>query len=275
MSQAAQVDAVLALRQPGFALKPFVYGLAFERRLLTPANLLQDAPVELPTGAGLYIPQNYDRRFRGWVSVRTALGNSLDVPAVRAGVMLGPDALAEGLRRFGLPLKEPGGFYGPGLALGSAEVTLRDLGNAYRVLANGERWSPLRFLMDDAPDGHHGASHATARSGGSAMGPAAAHLVTDILADNGARALSFGLHNALATRGFAAVKTGTSKDMRANWCIGYTDRYTVGVWVGNASGSPMHDVSGVAGAAPVWASLVAALHRERPSRPPLRPEGLR
>jgi penicillin-binding protein 1C len=275
LSQAAQVDAVLALRQPGSTLKPFVYGLAFERRLLTPASLLQDAPVELPTGAGLYIPQNYDRRFRGWVSVRTALGNSLNVPAVRAGAMLGHDALAEGLRRFGLPLKEPGGFYGPGLALGSAEVTLRDLGNAYRALANGGRWSPLRFLMDDATDGHHGASHATARSGGSAIGPAAAHLVTDILADNGARALSFGLHSALATRGFAAVKTGTSKDMRDNWCIGYTDRYTVGVWVGNASGSPMHDVSGVAGAAPVWASLVAALHRERPSRPPLRPEGLR
>ena len=270
LSQAAQVDAVLALRQPGSTLKPFVYGLAFEQRLLTPASLLQDAPVQLPTGAGLYIPQNYDRRFRGWVSVRTALGNSLNVPAVRAGAMLGPDALAEGLRRFGLPLKETGGFYGPGLALGSAEVTLRDLTNAYRALANGGRWSPLRFQMDDAPDGH-----AAARSDRSAMGLAAAHLVTDILADNGARALSFGLHSALATRGFAAVKTGTSKDMRDNWCIGYTDRYTVGVWVGNASGSPMHDVSGVAGAAPVWASLVAALHRERPSRPPLRPEGLR
>ena len=107
------------------------------------------------------------------------------------------------------------------------------------------------------------------------MSPAAAHLVTDILADNSARALSFGLHSALATRGFAAVKTGTSKDMRDNWCIGYTDRYTVGVWVGNASGSPMHDVSGVAGAAPVWASLVEALHRERPSRAPAVPAGVR
>ena len=108
LSQAAQVDAVLALRQPGSTLKPFVYGLAFEQRLLTPASLLQDEPVQLPTGAGLYIPQNYDRRFRGWVSVRLALGNSLNVPAVRAGAMLGADALAEGLRRFGLTLKEPG-----------------------------------------------------------------------------------------------------------------------------------------------------------------------
>lgn len=271
LSSAAQVDAVMALRQPGSTLKPFVYGLAIEKRLLTPASLLQDAPVQLPTGAGLYIPQNYDRQFRGWVSVRTALGNSLNVPAVRAGAMLGADTLAEGLKRFGLPLKEPGGFYGPGLALGSAEVTLRDLANAYRTLANGGRWSPLR-LQRDGPDVPAGARRVAEHR---AITPQSAHLVTDILADNSARALSFGLHSALATRGFAAVKTGTSKDMRDNWCIGYTDRYTVGVWVGNASGSPMHDVSGVTGAAPVWASLVHALHEGHPSQAPKPPEGLR
>lgn len=268
LSSAAQVDAVLALRQPGSTLKPFVYGLAFEQRLLTPASLLQDEPVQLPTGAGLYIPQNYDRTFRGWVSVRTALGNSLNIPAVRAGAMLGPDALAEGLKRFGLPLKEPGGFYGPGLALGSAEVTLRDLANAYRALANGGRWSPLRLQPGDSSGTRTSAGHR-------ALTPQAAHLLTDILADNSARALSFGLHSALATRGFAAVKTGTSKDMRDNWCMGYTDRYTVGVWVGNASGSPMHDVSGVTGAAPLWASLVHDLHLSRPSRAIPPPAGVR
>jgi len=281
LSSAAQVDAVLALRQPGSTLKPFVYGMAFEKRVLTPASLLQDAPVQLPTGAGLYIPQNYDRQFRGWVSVRTALGNSLNVPAVRAGAMLGADTLAEGLKRFGLPLKEPGGFYGPGLALGSAEVTLRDLANAYRTLANGGRWSPLRLQLESSngPDGarrtaeHRAAEHLAAER--RTITPQAAHLVTDILADNSARALSFGLHSALATRGFAAVKTGTSKDMRDNWCIGYTDLYTVGVWVGNASGSPMHDVSGVAGAAPIWASLIHALHEGHPSQAPRPPGGLR
>lgn len=274
LSSAAQVDAVLALRQPGSTLKPFVYGLAIEQRLLTPASLLQDEPVQLPTGAGLYIPQNYDRTFRGWVSVRTALGNSLNVPAVRAGAMLGPDALAEGLKRFGLPLKEPGGFYGPGLALGSAEVSLRDLANAYRSLANGGRWSPLRVQLDGQPS-PRGPSATRDAEGRSALSPQAAHVLTDILADNSARALSFGLHSALATRGFAAVKTGTSKDMRDNWCVGYTDRYTVGVWVGNASGGPMHDVSGVAGAAPIWASLVHDLHQGRPSQAPAPPAGLR
>ena len=99
-------------------------------------------------------------------------------------------------------------------------------------------------------------------------------LVTDILADDSARARTFGLSSALATRGFAAVKTGTSKDLRDNWCIGYTDRYTVGVWVGNASGAPMHGVSGISGAAPVWHALVQQLHAQRPSRLPAPPPGL-
>jgi penicillin-binding protein 1C len=106
------------------------------------------------------------------------------------------------------------------------------------------------------------------------LDPAAAFLVTDILADPAARALTFGLDSALATRGFAAVKTGTSKDMRDNWCIGFTDRFTVGVWVGNASGAPMRGVSGVSGAAPVWRTLVQQLHAGTPSRPPAVPAGV-
>ncbi|WP_306564347.1 penicillin-binding protein 1C [Aquabacterium sp.] len=265
LSQAAHVDAVLARRQPGSTLKPFVYALTFERRILTPASLLHDSPVQLATGAGLYIPQNYDRRFRGWVSVRTALGNSLNVPAVRAGAMLGPDVLAQRLNDLGLDLREPGGYYGPGLALGSAEVTLRDLSNAYRALANGGVWSPLRWHATPV------SRPAPAELPHRVMPVDVAYLVSDILADNTARSLTFGLDSVLATRGFAAVKTGTSKDMRDNWCVGYTSRYTVGVWVGNASGSPMRNVSGVSGAAPIWASLVRELHRAQPSVAPLQP----
>lgn len=273
LSGAAHVDAVLARRQPGSTLKPFVYALAFEQRLLTPASLLDDSPVQLPTGAGMYIPQNYDKRFRGWVSVRTALGNSLNVPAVRAGAMLGADVLAERLNDMGLALKEPGGYYGPGLALGSAEITLRDLTNAYRSLANDGVWSPL--LMAPLPSRQDASKAQSTPS--RALSPRrvlpadATYLVSDILSDNIARALTFGLDSALATRTFAAVKTGTSKDMRDNWCVGYTGRYTVGVWVGNASGSPMRNVSGVSGAAPIWAGLVRELHRGHPSVAPTMP----
>ncbi|WP_457329371.1 penicillin-binding protein 1C [Rhizobacter sp. P5_C2] len=260
-SDAAQVDGVLARRQPGSTLKPFVYELAFERRLITPASLLDDSPAQLATTNGLYLPQNYDHAFKGWISARTALGASLNVPAVRVGAMLGPDALVERLNALGLALPETGGFYGHSLALGSADVSLLALTNAYRTLANGGMFSP------PALRGAAGAPRRVASA-------AASWLVTDILADNAARARTFGLDSSLVTKGFAAVKTGTSKDMRDNWCVGFTDRYTVGVWVGNASGEAMHDVSGVSGAAPVWQALVRHLHDGAPSKRPVVPAGV-
>ena len=130
LSGAAQVDGVLARRQPGSTLKPFVYALAFEQKLITPASLIDDSPAQLATDNGLYLPQNYDHDFKGWVSARTALGASLNVPAVRVGAMLGPDALAQRLNDFGLALPQPGGYYGSALALGSADVTLLALTNA-------------------------------------------------------------------------------------------------------------------------------------------------
>ncbi len=267
LSGAAQVDGVLARRQPGSTLKPFVYALAFERRLITPASLIDDSPAQLATTNGLYLPQNYDHEFKGWVSARTALGASLNVPAVRVGAMLGPDALAQRLNAFGLALPEPGGYYGSALALGSADVSLLALTNAYRTLANGGRFTPVA-LRASAP------RPAVQPAPQRVADPAAIFLVTDILADNNARARTFGLTSLLATRGFAAVKTGTSKDMRDNWCIGFTDRYTVGVWVGNASGEAMHGVSGISGAAPVWQALVKHLHEGRPSVRPRVPAGV-
>ena len=263
-SAAAQVDGVLARRQPGSTIKPFVYELAFERRLLTPASLIDDSPAQIASAGGLYLPQNYDRDFKGWVSVRTALGNSLNVPAVRTGAMLGPDALFARLNEFGLALAGSGGYHGHALALGSADVTLLGLANAYRTLANGGLYSApaLRGTAQPAPPARRIAD------------AAAVYLVTDILADDTARARTFGLSSSLATRGFAAVKTGTSKDLRDNWCVGFTDRYTIGVWVGNASGAAMHAVSGVSGAAPVWREIVARLHEGSASRAPARPAGV-
>ena len=261
LSDAAEVDGVLARRQPGSTLKPFVYELAFEQRFITPSTLLDDSPAQLGTTSGLYLPQNYDRHFKGWVSARTALGASLNVPAVRVGAMLGADALFARLNAFGLALAESGGYYGASLALGSADVTLLALTNAYRALANGGVYRDVTL-------------YGRAAAGTRVADPKAVFLTTDILADNAARARTFGLANALSTRGFAAVKTGTSKDMRDNWCIGFTDRYTIGVWVGNASGEPMHDVSGVSGAAPIWQTLVQHLHENSPSRAPAAPAGV-
>ena len=261
LSGANDVDAVLARRQPGSTLKPFVYALAFERRLLTPASVLDDSPLQLAAGSGLYLPQNYDHGFKGAVSARTALASSLNVPAVRVGAMLGVDDLFERLQSAGLQLKESAGYHGAALALGSADVTLLALSNAYRMLANGGRWSAVPL----------GAPVSASRR---VFNPASAFLVADILADGAARATTFGFDSPLVTRGWVPVKTGTSKDLRDNWCVGFTDRVTVGVWVGNARGEAMHAVSGVAGAAPVWRQVVAHLQAQAVSKAPLPPAGI-
>jgi penicillin-binding protein 1C len=265
LSSARHVDGVRAMRQAGSTLKPFLYGLALEQRLLTPASLLEDAPLEISLAAGLYRPRNYDEQFRGILSLRTALAGSVNVPAVRTLDLVGTEALAAHLRRLGFEgLTESGDYYGPALALGSADVSLWELVNAYRTLANGGVWSPLRTRAEAAQPSRRQP----------VLSPQAAFLVSHILADRESRTATFGLENPLATRFWSAAKTGTSKDMRDNWCIGFSSRYTVGVWVGNFSGEPMQDVSGVTGAAPVWLEVMSWLHRSGASRALMPPTGL-
>jgi len=264
-SRARFVDGVSAPRQAGSTLKPFLYQMAIEQRLLTAASLVDDSPVDLVAPNGLYVPKNYDRQFTGWVSLRTALAGSLNVPAVRTLMLVGPEPFADRLRALGFTdVKEGGDYYGYSLALGSAEVRLSQLVNAFRTLANGGVASPL-VMVPGAP-----APGATRR----VLDPASAFIVADMLADRTAGARTFGFASALSTRGWSAVKTGTSKDMRDNWCIGFSDRYTVGVWVGNFDGSPMHDVSGTTGAAPVWQEVMDYLHRDAPAAAPQAPAGL-
>jgi penicillin-binding protein 1C len=264
LSRARFVDTVRARRQPGSTLKPFLYGLAFERRLLTPASLVEDTPLALAVAGGLYRPRDYDAQFRGLVSARTALAASLNVPAVRTLGLVGGDAFTALLRALGfVAATEDGEFYGPALALGGADVTLEELVGAYRALANGGVWSVLR-VTPQAPTSKRRR----------VFSAATAYQVTDVLADRESRSTTFGLESALATRFFTAVKTGTSKEMRDNWCLGFSERYTVGVWVGNASGAPMHDVSGVTGAAPVWLEVMSWLHRDTPSVAPEPPAGV-
>jgi penicillin-binding protein 1C len=262
-SSAAEVDGVTALRQPGSTLKPFLYAQAIAEHRITAASLLEDSGTQIATPGGLYIPQNYDHHFKGWVSVRTALGASLNVPAVRTLVMVSPDAFQKHLQELGFSLGHGGEYYGYSLALGSAEVSLLQLTNAYRALANLGRVS--------APTWQPGAKTGNPIA---ALDSRAAFIVGDVLSDANARARTFGSDSLLATRFWTAVKTGTSKDMRDNWAVGYSQFYTVGVWVGNASGAPMWDVSGTTGAAPVWAAVMNFLHRNRPSHAPSPPPGL-
>jgi penicillin-binding protein 1C len=263
-SRAPQVDGVRAPRQAGSTLKPFLYGLALDKRYLTAASLLDDSPVKLQTSGGLYIPQDYDRDFRGLVSVRSALAGSLNVPAVRTVVLVGPEDFLERLHAFGYDsIDQPADYYGYSLALGSAEVNLLEQANAYRALANGGLWSPLHFTPGEPREEPR-----------RVLSPEAAYIVGDILSDRGSRALTFGLDSPLATPFWSAVKTGTSKFMRDNWCIGWSGRYTVAVWVGNFDGEPMREVSGVSGAAPAWMQIMSALERGAPAPPPGAPDGV-
>ncbi|MBV6307059.1 penicillin-binding protein 1C [Candidimonas humi] len=261
LSLTPQVDNARSLRQAGSTLKPFLYAQALQQERLTAVSLLDDAPLNLPTGGGLYIPRNYDNQFSGWVSVRTALASSLNIPAVRTLVMVTPDAFQQRLLRLGLPLDHSGDYYGYSLALGSADVTLLSLTNAYRALANEGRYSEAHVLP------------------GTPAGPwsrvytrAAAWVVGDILSDRHARARTFGMDSPLTTPFWTAVKTGTSKDMRDNWTVGWSRRYTVGVWVGNSHGDSMRKVSGVSGAGPIWHDVMARLESgasaSEPGMPP-------
>ena len=262
-ASAIYVDGVRAPRQAGSTLKPFLYEMVIGQKLITAASLIDDSPVNLVTPGGLYVPQNYDRDFKGMVSARTALSSSLNVPAVRTLMLVGTDAFVERLQMLGFDdVIHDGDFYGFSLALGSAEVSLWQLTNAYRALANGGQWSPLRL------------ERAFKTAATPVLDPAASWIVASMLSDPLARSVTFGLENPLASRHWAAVKTGTSKDMRDNWCVGFTGRFTVGIWVGNFDGSPMHDVSGVTGAAPVWIELVDYLHRRSASTQPPRPQSV-
>lgn len=270
LSEAPEVDGAASLRQAGSTLKPFLYSLALERRVLTAASLIDDSPLAITTANGLYVPQNYTTRYRGWVSTRMALGGSLNVPAVRTLVRLGPDPFHHRLQQLGfMSLTESGDYYGYSLALGSADISLLMLANAYRTLANLGRWSPLKATPDGKriPCSGGGCTGVFTDPPHPAVSPQAAFIVNDILSDRSARAATFGLETWLATPYWSAVKTGTSKDMRDNWCVGFSQRYTVAVWVGNASGEAMHDVSGVSGAAPVWREVMDWLHRGGGQRP--------
>ncbi len=256
LSDSPAVDMAASRRQAGSTLKPFLFGLAFHEGYLQPESWVLDEPFEVGLDRGSYEPDNYDHRFHGPVSAGTALASSLNIPAVRTLELVGVGPFRNLLSSLGFRELEEDAYYGPSLALGTADITLTDLVQAYMVLANEGEWRPLRFRPEDP------------------LGPRqrllsrrAAREVTAILSDRGLRALTFGWDSLLATTYPSAVKTGTSKDMRDNWCVGYTRDFTVGVWVGNGGGAPMWAVSGVSGAAPIWRAIMDKLHHGRKAEP--------
>jgi penicillin-binding protein 1C len=261
-----QVDMVVSRRQPGSALKPFLYGMAFDRGF-TAATVLPDVPRSYATAGGPYSPQNYDRRFRGPVRVREALGSSYNVAAVELTERVGTSALLRTLQDAGFAsLSRDAEHYGLGLALGNGDVTLLELANAYRGLANGGAWRPHRVLADAAPGpgARRGAHGAEGRYERRFMSPASAAIVLDILSDPVARMPGFGTSTPLDFPFRTAAKTGTSRHYTDNWAVATTARFTVAVWVGNFSGRPMQRVSGISGAGPLLQRAVFETARRHP-----------
>jgi penicillin-binding protein 1C len=264
-------DGARALRQPGSTLKPFLYALAMEDLGFTAATVLPDVELHLPLpGGGDYDPRDYDDRLRGPVRLREALGNSLNVPAVWTAAELGAPALLQRLRELGFDsLTEGPSYYGPGLALGDGEVTLLALARAYATLARHGVDRPPRFVraidrVGEPPEAPPGGEEKRV------IPAALADTITDILKDPHARQASFDEAEALRFSYDVAAKTGTSKGYRDNWAAGYSAQVTVAAWVGNFDGTPMDQVSGIAGAGPLFhAVMEAAMARREKIRLPI------
>lgn len=264
-----QVNGTLALRQPGSALKPFTYGTAFELGF-TPATLVADVKTEITTERGKFTPRNYDGTFHGPVRIRTALASSYNVPAVRIMQKIGVEALLGKLRVAGFEsLDFDPQHYGHGLTLGNGEVTLLELTTAYSLFPNQGELYPSRFVIRE-----NGAALASEKSSRQVFEPEVAFLVTDILSDMASRSAAFGYSSDLDLPIDYAVKTGTSSNFRDNWAIGFTSRYTVGVWAGNFDGSSMRGVSGVTGAVPIFRDVMMLLHHDLAPEPFQRPPGI-
>ena len=248
-----KINGPLALRQPGSALKPFTYALAFEDGR-TPATVLADVPSHFPTAeAGVvYAPRNYDGRYRGPLLARRALAGSQNVPAVALTSELGTSKLVRFFRTAGLTtFDRTADYYGLGVTLGNAEVQLAELTSAYAMFARGGLQLPP--VMVKAPGRErHAARLISSRT---------AFWITDILADPAAREYVFGRGGSLDFPFEVAVKTGTSEGYRDNWTIGYTREVTVGVWVGNFDRTPLANSSGVTGAGPIFHSVMLAAQR--------------
>ncbi|MEW5959579.1 MAG: penicillin-binding transpeptidase domain-containing protein, partial [Chloroflexota bacterium] len=268
-----QVNVAISLRQPGSTIKPLTYLATFEQLNWTPSTLIMDVPVQYPDGAGgVYQPKNYDDKFHGPVSLRLALANSYNIPAIKALERLGVPALKDMAARLGITSLTRGD-YGLSLTLGGGEVPLIELTGAYQAMANGGQLAPPTAILSITDSFGRPIDPSRSQSQ-QVLRPEHAYLITHILADNEARSLSVGPNSFLRLSRPAAVKTGTTNDFRDNWTIGYTPDIVTGVWVGNADNTPMNGVSGLAGAGPIWHNFMERAHEGRPGRDFVRPPAI-
>jgi len=265
-----QVNMAISPRQPGSSIKPLTYIAAFEKGW-TPSTLIWDVYSEFPPSGDPndpsppYIPVNYDGTFHGPVTLRSALANSYNIPAVKALQFVGinddpdtneSDGLLAFAKRLGITSLNRND-YGLSLTLGGGDVSLLELTGVYSIFANGGRsTSPVAIIRIEDFQGNLVYEFSPPTSGEQVVRAEHAYLISSILSDNHARTPAFGSDSILKLPFDAAVKTGTTNDFRDNWTIGYTPDLVVGTWVGNADYTPMQGTTGLTGAAPIWSSYM-------------------
>lgn len=270
-------------RQPGSSLKPIMYATAFEKGY-TPATLILDTKTEFPgadTSIPTYTPVNYDGKFRGPVQLRYALGNSLNIPAVKMLALVGIDSVMKKGYEMGIenwePTKENRAKVGLSLVLGGRETSLLNEVTAYSVFANrGVRQDPVSVLKVTDGQGKKVFENKQ-KEGTRVLTEEVAFLISHILLDNNARMDAFGARSALNISGKnVSVKTGTTDEKRDNWTLGYTPSYVVGVWVGNNDNSPMNQAiaSGITGASPIWNKIMTYVLKDKPDEQPKKPDNV-
>jgi len=278
------VNGTTALRQPGSSIKPITYAAAFAGGELTPATMLLDVRTAFVTQEGTpYVPLNYDLAFRGPVRLREALASSYNLVAVKVLDTIGIETMVTLARRMGITTFDDPDRLGLAVTLGGGEVRLLELSTAYAAFANGGlRAHPIVVQRVEDTDGNviwappcphprrPGEVCATER----VLDKRIAYLISDILSDDLARIPTFGEGSVLNLSHPAAVKTGTTTDFRDNWTVGYTPDLVAGVWVGNADNQPMRDVTGIAGAAPIWHDVMESALKGQPARDFPQPDGL-
>ncbi len=286
-----QVNMALAPRQPGSTIKPLVYLASFEQPNVpaaerwTPGTMIADIRESFPDGVNPpYVPENYDGREHGILPLRYALGNSYNIPAVRALQQVTLPAFLELAQRLGITtLTRPD--YGLSLSLGAGEVPLTEMTQAFAVIADGGMRRPLVTIarITDASgnvicelnSSRPCTSDPAAAAGEQVISAVDAFLMTDILSDNAARTAAFGANSLLVLDRPAAVKTGTTNDIRDILTVGFTPSLVTGVWVGNADNTPMRNVSGVSGAAPIWNEFMRAALAGEATQPFTPPAGVK
>lgn len=255
-------------RQPGSSFKPLVYATGIEARDFSAATTLHDKATDF----GGYSPKNYDLRYRGDVTLRRALANSLNIPAVEALQITGTSAVTQTAKNFGISTLK-NNSYDLSLALGTAPVSLVEMTNAYATFANGGNFNAYTTIdtitnKDGKQIFDHHASNRRVMSEGTS------YIMSSILSDNTARSELFGSSLNLTRSRVAAVKTGTTEDYRDAWTVGYTPNLVAGVWIGNNDNSPMSRVAGSSGSGPIWKSIMQQILGTSPSEPFVVPSGL-